>query len=156
MAILFSEEGLADRTLFYATDINLESLRKAEAAVYGLDRTADFSRNYLASGGRASLSDYYVAAYGGTAFGRSLGCQVVFADHSLATDNVFSEVHFVSCRNVLIYFDKALQNRALALFRDALPAGGYLGLGSKESILFSDHASAFSEVVRGSRLYRRQ
>lgn len=155
MAILLAEEGLADRTIFYATDIDPQALRKAQSAVYDLDRIAGFSRNYLAAGGRSSLSDYYVAAYGGATFGRSLPCQVVFADHSLATDSVFSEVHLVSCRNVLIYFDRPLQNRALGLFRDALPHGGFLGLGSRESIAFSECAPDFSEVLPGSRLYRR-
>jgi chemotaxis protein methyltransferase CheR len=155
LAILFAEEGLGERTIFYGTDINPESLRKAKAAVYELDRVAGFSRSYLQSGGRGSLSDYYVAAYGGAAFGRTLRSQVVFADHSLATDQVFSEVNFVSCRNVLIYFDRALQNRALGLFRDALPPGGFIGLGSKESLRFSDHAASFSEVQAPSRLYRR-
>jgi chemotaxis protein methyltransferase CheR len=155
LAILFTEEGLASRTLFYATDINPDALRSAEAAVYALDRVAGFSRNYLAAGGRASLADYYVAAYGGAAFGRLLDCQVLFADHSLATDSVFSEVQFVSCRNVLIYFDRKLQDRALGLFADALPPGGFLGLGNRESLRFSGRSSYFAEVNAVQRIYRR-
>lgn len=155
LAILFTEENLAPRTLFYATDINPDALRTAEAAVYSVDRIAGFSRNYLAAGGRGSLADYYVAAYGGAAFGRLLGCQVLFADHSLATDSVFSEVQFVSCRNVLIYFDRKLQNRALGLFADALPHGGFLGLGSRESLRFSSRSSDFADVSAAQRIYRR-
>lgn len=155
LAILFAEENLANRTLFYATDINPEALRAAEAGVYALDRVAGFTRNYQQAGGRGSLADYYVAAYGGAAFGRSLHCQVLFADHSLATDSVFSEVHFVSCRNVLIYFDRDLQNRALSLFAEALPHGGFLGLGSRESLQFSSQSQAFAAVSSRHRIFRR-
>jgi chemotaxis protein methyltransferase CheR len=156
LLILFHEEGLADRTLFYATDINVESLHRAEAAIYELERVARFSANYLEAGGTGSLSDYYAAAYGGAAFGRGLPSQVVFADHSLATDHVFSEVNLVSCRNVLIYFDRALQDRALGLFSEALPPGGFLGLGSKETLRFSGLSDAFADVDANARLYRRK
>jgi chemotaxis protein methyltransferase CheR len=155
LAILFTEEGLAPRTLFYATDINPDALRASEAAVYDLDRVAGFSRNYIAAGGRASLADYYVAAYGGAAFGRSLECQVLFADHSLATDSVFSEMQFISCRNVLIYFDRTLQDRVLGLFAEALPHGGFLGLGSRESLRFSSHSALFADLCAPQRIFRR-
>lgn len=155
LAILFHEEGLLERTLFYGTDINPDALRKAEAAVYPLERMADFSRNYLASGGRASLSDYYIAAYGAATFARVLPIKAAFADHSLATDSVFSEVHLVSCRNVLIYFNRPLQDRAIGLFRDSLVRQGYLGLGSNESLRFTAHAPAFETISTRERLYRK-
>ena len=154
-AILLEEEGLLDRALVYATDINADSLRAAEAGVYPLDRVAQFSANYLAAGGTRSLSDYYHAAYDGVVFDRSLRQKVLFADHSLATDTVFSEVHLVSCRNVLIYFDRPLQDRATALFRDALVRRGFLGLGSKESLRLTSHADAFSELCAGARIYQK-
>ena len=153
LAILFQEEGLLQRTLLYGTDINPTSLRIASQGVYPLDRIAAFSRNYLAAGGTGSLSDYYTTAYNGAIVNASLKSQVVFADHSLATDSVFSEVHLVSCRNVLIYFDKTLQNRAVGLFRDSLVHRGFLGIGMKESLLASNHAQAFAEHVRGDRIY---
>jgi chemotaxis protein methyltransferase CheR len=153
LAILFLEEELLSRTIFYATDINPGSLRVAAQGIYPLDRMAAFSRNYLAAGGRRSLSDYYTAAYDGAIFDASFKSQVVFADHSLATDSVFSEVHLVSCRNVLIYFDKTLQNRAVGLFRDALVHRGFLGIGMKESLSSSVHAAAFAEHVRAERIY---
>jgi chemotaxis protein methyltransferase CheR len=156
LAILFAEEGLLDRTLFYATDINPEALRAAEAGVFPIDRVAGFSANYLQAGGRRSLSDYYLAAYGGAVFDSSLKAQVVFADHSLATDNVFAEVHLVSCRNVLIYFDPELQDRAIGLFREALVHQGFLGLGSKESLRFCKHATAFNDVDAHNRVYRKR
>jgi chemotaxis protein methyltransferase CheR len=155
LAVLLAEERLLDRALIYATDINPEALRKAEAGVYPLDRVAQYSRNYQAAGGTGSLSDHYTAAYDGVVFDRRLRRNIVFADHSLATDTVFSEVHLVSCRNVLIYFNPALQDRAIGLFRDALVHRGFLGLGSKETLQFGAHAHEFEALVPPERIYRR-
>jgi chemotaxis protein methyltransferase CheR len=155
LAIMLAEEGLLEHALIYATDINAESLRVAEAGVYPLDRIAQFSANYLAAGGTGSLSDYYHAAYDGAAFDRALRQKVLFADHSLATDAVFSEVHLVSCRNVLIYFDRPLQDRAISLFREALVRRGYLGLGARESLRLTSHADAFIEISAGARIDRK-
>jgi len=154
-AIMLKEEGLLERTLIYASDINPDALKAAEAGVYTLDRVALFSENYLAAGGTGSLSDYYHAAYDGVVFDRALRKQVLFADHSLATDTVFSEVHLVSCRNVLIYFDRPLQDRAVGLFRDSLVRRGYLGLGARESLRLTSHESAFVEVARPQRVYQK-
>ena len=155
-AILLREEGLLDRTLIYATDISPESLRAAATGVYALDRVAQFSRNHQEAGGRRALSDYYTAAYDAVAFDRDLKQRVVFSDHSLATDSVFAEVQLVSCRNVLIYFDRALQDRAVALFRDSLCHRGFLGLGAKESLHANAHADAFQELGVAQRIYQRQ
>jgi chemotaxis protein methyltransferase CheR len=156
LAILLKEEGLLDRTLIYATDINLQALEKAEAGVYEIDRIAGFTENHRRSGAKASLSDYYTAAYGGAVFDKSLRRQVVFSDHSLATDSVFAEVQLVSCRNVLIYFERELQDRAIRLFREALGRKGYLGIGAKESLRFSADAGAFDEIVREDRIYQKK
>ena len=156
VAILLAEAGLLERTLIYATDINGSALQMAEAGIYPLERMALFSRNYLAAGGRASLSDYFTEAYRGAVFDRRLKKQIVFADHSLATDSVFSEVHLVSCRNVLIYFNRLLQDRAVGLFKDALVRRGFLGLGSKESLQFGTHAGDFESCASAERLYRRR
>ena len=155
-AILFREEGLLERTLFYATDINPAALEAAANGVYALDRIRAFTENHQKSGGKSSLSDYYTAAYGRAVFDKSLRSQVVFSDHSLVTDAVFAEVQLVSCRNVMIYFDRPLQDRALGLFRDSLVRKGFLGLGSKESIRFSKHAGGFSDFVRAEKIYQRQ
>lgn len=155
LAILLEEEGLLERTIVYATDINPDALRAAEAGIYSLDRIARFTENYQQAGGTRSLSDYYQAAYDGAIFRQHLKRHIVFADHSLATDSVFSEMHFVSCRNVLIYFDRELQNRAIKLFYDSLVHRGYLGIGPKENIRFTPLAHAFSEIVSGERLYQR-
>ena len=156
LAILLEEEGLLERSLVYATDINASALTRAEAGVYPLQRMAEFSRNYQAAGGAGSLADYFTAGYDNAVFDRRLRRHVVFADHSLATDSVFSEVHLVSCRNVLIYFNRELQDRAIGLFREALVHRGFLGLGSKESLQFGAHADAFEACPGGQRLYRRR
>jgi chemotaxis protein methyltransferase CheR len=155
-AILLKEEGLLERTLIYATDINSEALEKAEAGVYAVDRIAGFTENHRRSGARSSLSDYYVAAYDRAVFDKSLKKHIVFLDHSLATDHVFAEVQLVSCRNVLIYFDRQLQDRAVMLFREALCHKGYLGIGSKESLRFSAHADAFDETVLPMRIFQKK
>jgi len=155
LAILFREEGLFDRTLFYATEINRRALLKAEAGIYDLDRMAAFSQNYQKAGGRASLSDYYTAAYGRAAFDRTLRSKTVFTEHNLASDQVFSEVHLVSCRNVLIYFDNTLQDRALGLFAGSLARGGFLGLGAHETLRFSAYSPMFSSFDESQRIWRR-
>lgn len=155
LAILFREEGLADRTLFYCTDINTAALEKAEAGIFEIDRLPGFSRNYREAGGRGSLSDYYTAAFGAARFDPTLRKHAVFADHNLASDAVFSEVQLVSSRNVLIYFDRPLQDRALGLFAQSLSSGGFLGLGSKETIHFSRHAELFSDFATSEKIYRR-
>jgi chemotaxis protein methyltransferase CheR len=155
LAILFREEGLLQRTMIYATDINPHALKKAEAAVYDIDRLPSFSRNYLQSGGRASLADYYTAAYGAVAFDKTLQRHVLFADHSLATDAVFSEVQLISCRNVLIYFEPGLQSRCFELFHEALCWKGFLGLGSKETLRSTKWASCFESVVAKDRIFRK-
>ena len=155
LAILLEEEGLLERSMIYATDINVEALAAAEAGIYSIERIAQFSENYQLAGGKRSLSDYYTAAYKGAIFDRRLRRQFVFADHSLATDSVFSEVHMVSCRNVMIYFNKDLQDRALGLFHEALVNRGFLGLGMKESLHFSRHAASFRELCPAERIFQR-
>lgn len=156
LAVLFREEGLEERTMIYGTDISPQALRRAEAGVYGLDRIALFTENHRRSGGKSSLSDYYTAAYGGAVFDKGLRRRVVFSDHSLATDQVFAEVQFVSCRNVLIYFDRPLQDRAAGLFKDSLSRQGFLGLGAKESLRFSRHADGFETFDGEARIYRKR
>lgn len=156
LAILLQEEGLLDRTLIYGTDINQQALRAAESGVFDMARVAAFTENHARAGGRRSLSDYYTARYGRVVFDKALREHMVFSDHSLATDSVFAEVHLVSCRNVLIYFERDLQDRALGLFREALCHRGFLGLGSKESLRFSAQADAFDDFVAADRIYRKK
>ncbi len=155
LAILFAEEGLLERTMFYATEINRKALAKASAGIYDISRITGFSTNYQTAGGKSSLSDYYTAAYGGAAFHRHLRQRTLFSEHDLATDEVFSEIHLISCRNVMIYFDVSLQNRVLGLFSQSLVRGGFLGLGSHESLRFSSQDTAFTPFNEKERIWRR-
>jgi chemotaxis protein methyltransferase CheR len=156
LVILFREEGLEQRTLFYATDINQDALDKAEAGIFSMDRIQQFTENHQKSGGSSSLSDYYIAAYGNACFDKSLRQRVVFSDHSLVTDAVFAEMHLISCRNVMIYFDRGLQDRVVGLFSDSLTRNGFLGLGAKESLRFSRHSASFTDFVREEKIYQRR
>lgn len=154
-AIVLAEEGLLGRSQIYATDISPQSLRTAEEGVYDVDRFARFSANYVSAGGRASLADYYTARYSSAVIDRELRKAILFSDHSLATDAAFAEVELVSCRNVLIYFEKELQDRAIGLLKESLCRKGFLGLGLKETLRFSSHAAAFDVLVRNDRIYQR-
>jgi chemotaxis protein methyltransferase CheR len=156
LAILLDESGLLDRTIVYATDLNPESLRVAEAGVFSIERVAAFTRNYQRASGARSLADYYTAAYGGVVFDRRLRARVTFSDHCLATDQVFAEVHLVSCRNVLIYFDRELQDHAIGLFAAALAPRGYLGLGAHERLDWSKYRADFEDAAASERIYRRK
>jgi chemotaxis protein methyltransferase CheR len=155
-AILLREEGLLEKSLLYATDINPEALRAAEAGVYPLERMKVFTANHRSSGAPVSLSSYYTARYDFAVFDRSLRKNVVFSDHSLATDSSFAEVQLISCRNVLIYFERPLQDRTVALFRDSLSFRGFLGLGMKETLRFSRHETDFDTFSPEARWYRRR
>jgi chemotaxis protein methyltransferase CheR len=154
LAIVLAEEGLLERSLIYATDIDAESLRVGQAGAYDLERVRGFTENYFRADGRASLADYYTAAHSRVAFSPHLRKHVLFSDHSLATDSAFAEVQLVSCRNVLIYFDRALQDRAVGLFQEALCPRGFLGLGAKETLAFSSRTAAFEPFAVQERVYR--
>jgi chemotaxis protein methyltransferase CheR len=155
LAILLREEGLLERTRIYATDINPASLEKARQGIFPLEAVRSYTANYQRAGGQRAFSDYYTAAYDAARFDPSLCADVTFADHSLATDSVFAETHLVSCRNVLIYFNRQLQDRALGLFHESLCHRGFLGLGAKESIDFSGYAERFEVLARAERVYRK-
>ena len=156
LAILLAEEGLLERSLIYATDINAGALERAQSGIYEAARIGGFTENHRKSGARSSLSDYYTAAYGKAVFDKALKTNIVFADHSLSTDSAFSEVQFVSCRNVLIYFDRGLQDRVLGLFRESLCRKGFLGLGAKESLRFSTHSYAFSDFSLADKIFQKE
>src|SRR5262249_52507163 len=156
LAIVFLEAGLLDRTRIYATDINADGLRTAEAGVYDLARFAGFSENYRLGGGSGSLADHYAAAYGAARLDARLRKAIVFSDHSLATDSAFAEVQLVSCRNVLIYFERTLQDRAVGVLRESLCPRGFLGVGLKETLARTSHAAAFAPYLLDARIYRKR
>ena len=156
LAILLREEGLLERTQICATDINPASLDKARQGIFPMEAVRNYTANYQRAGGRESFSDYYTAAYDAARFDPSLCTNTIFADHSLATDSVFAETHLVSCRNVLIYFNRGLQDRVVGLFRDSLCRKGFLGLGTKESLRFTPSGHDFAETVREARIYQKR
>jgi len=153
-AIVLAEEGLLDRSTIYATDIAEDALRRAREGVYPLSRISSFSDNHAASGGKRSLSEYYTARYDAAIFARGLKEHVLFSDHSLVSDGAFAEVQVVSCRNVLIYFDAELRQRALSLFARALERRGFLGLGARERLRRSERALTFAEFAPSERWYQ--
>jgi len=155
LAILFREEELYDRTRIYATDINESVLDRARSGVFPLDKMREYTQNYIKAGGTRAFSEYYLAKYDGAQFQRSLIENVVFAQHNLVSDRSFNEFQVIVCRNMMIYFDRALQDRVHRLFYESLVTFGVLGLGHKESIQFSPHEDCFEELDPSERLYRK-
>ncbi len=156
MAILLQETGLYDRSLIYATDIDAAALQEAREGIFPITRIRDFTSNYRQSGGTGVFSDYYLARYDAAIVNSALKKNIVFSHHSLANDGVFAEVDVVICRNVLIYFDPQLQHRAIELFKDSLQPGGFLCLGSRETLRFSDCRNDFVDFAKTQQIYRRR
>jgi chemotaxis protein methyltransferase CheR len=155
LAILLHEEGLYDKTRIYATDINEHVLQTALEGVFPLERMKQYTQNYIRGGGKGDFSEYYVAAYDSVRFTRSLTENVVFAQHNLAMDRSFNEFNAIVCRNVMIYFDKELQNHVHGLFYESLATFGILALGHKESIGFTRFADRYEEIDSDERIYRK-
>jgi chemotaxis protein methyltransferase CheR len=153
IAILLKEEGLLNRSLIYATDINQHSLHVARAGIYPLDLMKSYTTNYQKSGGLKDFSEYYVAQYNAALFDRSLRNNVVFAPHNLASDQSFNEFQLILCRNVLIYFNQHLQYKVMNLFYESLCTFGVLGLGNKESLLFTDKQNRFDAIDKKQKVF---
>lgn len=156
MAILLEEENMKERTQIYATDFNERILQQAQSGIYPIDAIKQYTANYIQSGGKESFSDYYTASDSHVILRSSLRKRVLFSSHNLVTDGVFGEMNVIFCRNVLIYFNKELQERVLKLFYDSLCSGGFLCLGSKESLKFSKVADKFEEVGAKEKVYRKK
>jgi chemotaxis protein methyltransferase CheR len=155
LAIMLTEAGLYDRTRIYATDINADVLLQARSGVLPLAKMREYTENYLAAGGQRSFSEYYVAGYDGARFSRALLDNVVFAQHNLVSDRSFNEFHLIVCRNVMIYFDRPLQDHVHKLFLDSLAPFGVLALGRKESLRYTPYADSYEALDDEERLYRR-
>jgi chemotaxis protein methyltransferase CheR len=156
MAILLEEEGLGGRYRIYATDINQKVLQRAQEGIFPLRDMELFTRNYQKSGGSSSFSDYYTARYGHAMLTPSLKQHIVFASHNLAVDGDFGEMQMVFCRNVLIYFKQPLKERALKLFDSSLSAGGFLCLGTKETLDGRAIYPHYAELAPRTRIYRKR
>ena len=155
LAIVLAEEGILDRARIYATDMNEAVLERAHAGVFPLGPMKEYTANYIASGGTASLSDFYTAGYGSAVMDRALQKRIVWSQHNLVTDGVFNEFHLILCRNVLIYFDDSLQRRVLHLLHESLSLFGVLGLGRAETIRHSPDAACYQTIDATEKVYRR-
>ncbi len=155
LAILLHEHGLLDRTVIYATDINTDALERAARGIFPLTHLQKYIKNYHESGGRYEFSNYYHADYDHFVIDRVLREKIIFSDHSLATDSAFAEMHFISCRNTLIYFDRDLQNKVIGMFHESLCRKGFLGLGSKETVEFSTRSGNFDTFVKTAKIFRK-
>jgi chemotaxis protein methyltransferase CheR len=155
MAILLREEGLHDRAQIYATDMNGAALRQATTGAVPVGMLREGSSCYMLGGGRASLSDYYKVAGDRAIFDPALRSNMVFAEHNLVTDRSFNEFNVIICRNVLIYFNRPLQERVHALLYGSLGRRGFLGLGSRETIRFTPFEDRYEVVDWADRLYRK-
>lgn len=156
VAIILKEEGLYDRTTIYATDFNQQALDRARDGIFSNETIKEYTGNYQLAGGKESFSDYYTSNYDHAIMNQSLKKNIVWANHNLVTDSVFAEAHLVLCRNVLIYFEKELQNKVQTLFYNSLVAGGILCLGSKEGLRFTDLYEKYAELDKKQRIFKKK
>ncbi|MCF8303541.1 MAG: protein-glutamate O-methyltransferase CheR [Bacteroidales bacterium] len=156
MAIILKEEGLYDRAQIYATDFNQKVIKKAKEGIYSIENIKQYTTNYQKAGGKESFSNYYTAHYDSVIMDESLKNNILFADHNLVTDGIFSEVNMIICRNVLIYFERDLQDHAIKTFLDSLLPGGILCLGSKETLQFSKYYPNFNQIDAKEKIYRKK
>ncbi|TJZ51437.1 protein-glutamate O-methyltransferase CheR [Sphingobacterium olei] len=147
IAILLKEANLYNRSLIYATDINPGVLEKARKGIFPISQMKQYSENYILSGGAADFSQYYTANYDMVKFHADLKEKMIFSTHNLVSDSSFNEFQLIICRNVLIYFDKELQNKVFKLFDDSLDNFGFLALGAKETIRFSNLENRYKQVM---------
>lgn len=155
LAIMLKEEGTLQKSKMYCTDINQKVLNQAREGVFPLANMKDYTSNYIQAGGTGNFSDYYMAKYNRVLFDAELRKNMVFSVHNLASDSSFNEFNLIVCRNVLIYFNKELQEKVLSLFLESLSMFGYLALGSKETLSLSPLRDHFEQVDKKEKIYRR-
>lgn len=155
MAIFLHEVGLYEKTKIYATDINTKVLTSAKSGCFPLEYMKKYTNNYLQAGGERAFSDYYKVTNDGVKFHSFLSKNIVFAQHNLVTDSSFNEFHVILCRNVLIYFNKILQNKVHQLFYDSLGKFGVLCLGNKESINYTDFVDYYEVISPVQKIYKK-
>jgi chemotaxis protein methyltransferase CheR len=155
MAILLHEEGLYERARIYATDINEVVLQRARTGIFPLEKMQEYTQNYLKAGGERSFSEYYTAKYDGALFQGALTRNVVFSQHNLVTDGSFAEFNVIVCRNVMIYFDRTLQNRVHRLFHESLSRFGVLALGNRETLRFTELEDRYEVLDAREKIFRR-
>jgi len=155
-AILLKEEGLYEKSIIFATDFNDSALKQAKKAVYNLKDMQKYTKNYINSGCKDSFSTYYLADYDAAVLDSSLREKIIFANHNLVTDDCFGEMHMIFCRNVMIYFNNVLKEKVFLLLNQSLLTGGYLCLGTKESLQFSNIYKNYSIVDKEYKIYKKE
>ncbi|UBM63637.1 protein-glutamate O-methyltransferase CheR [Candidatus Sulfidibacterium hydrothermale] len=155
-AILLHEEGLLERTQIYATDFNPYVIEQARKGIFPIRYIKEYTANYQKAGGRESFSDYYHANDEWVIFNKNLSKNMIFAEHNLVTDGVFAEVNMIVCRNVLIYFNRELQNKVLHLLHESLVTGGFLALGTKESLMFSSDEKKYKVIDAKQKIFKKK
>ncbi len=155
MAIMLKEANLLKKSLLYATDINPDVLSVARKGVFALSQMKQYSENYIHAGGKAEFSSYYTANYDHALFNEELSKKVIFSTHNLVSDNSFNSFQLIICRNTLIYFNKELQARVFDLFDQSIDHLGFLALGSKETLRFTDIASKYKQVEYNEKVWRK-
>lgn len=155
-AIMLKEEGLLKRTQIYATDFNPDVIKQAQKGIFPIRNIKEYTSNYQKAGGKESFSDYYHANNELVIFDKNLRKDIVFANHNLVTDGVFAEVNMIICRNVLIYFNRNLQNEVLKLLHNSLITGGFLALGTKESLMFSDEEKKYKTLDTKQKIFKKK
>lgn len=155
MAILLHEEGLYEKARIYATDINIKALNQAKRGTYSLAYMQQYTKNYFEAGGTRAFSEYYKVVGEKVVFHPFLQKNMVFAEHNLVTDSSFNEFDIIICRNVLIYFNKSLQNDVHKLLYESLSLSGFLGLGKREGIRFTSYGNHYEEIDSANKMYRK-
>lgn len=155
LAILLKEFEMLHKSRLYATDISTNAIEKSKKGIYSNKDFKEYSNNYFSSGGKVSLSEYFISDENNSIINSDFKKKVLFTQHNLVTDGVFKECQLILCRNVLIYFNEDLQNKVLNLFYDSLPIYGFLALGNKESIRFSSVFDKFKEIDKTEKIYQK-
>lgn len=156
MAILLKEEGLYDRAQIYATDFNEVSLNIAKEGIYTVESIREYTKNYIDAGGKSDFSDYFITKYNNVIIHKSLKEKVTFYNHNLVSDQSFGEMNIIMCRNVLIYFDRELQDKVYDLFYDSLRSNAFLCLGTKENLEHSEIVRKFVRYNSGQKIYQKK
>lgn len=155
MAIMLEEANILHKALLYATDINPAVIENIRKGIFPMSQMKQYSENYIAAGGKKDFSDYYTAKYEWAKFHDRLKTKMIVATHNLVSDRSFNEFQIIFCRNVLIYFDKELQDKVLTLFDDSLEKLGYIILGSKENLRFSTVAKKYVQLENKEKIWRK-
>ena len=155
MAMVLHEEGLLDRARIYATDFNTLSLERADNGVFPVRKLFGRAAQYRQAGGRGDFFNYFTVGYDFARIKDFLKNRITFSYHNLVTDGVFGEMNLICCRNVLIYFDRVLQEQVLRQFADSLRHGGYLCLGAKENIGIAPLRGLFTLVDDRQKAFRK-